>query len=134
MLGLVAVSQTERWHQMRWPQRLLYGTVAVTFLGLPLWIGLLAYGIALLCNSPAPGTWGKTAGFLVLFMSGVMLLGNALAVSARPRAPSPPEPLAQWDASVQMADAIEVWKAAVEVQKHFNDLELRIRNYAVTLL
>lgn len=29
---------------------------------------------------------------------------------------------------------IEVWKTTIEVQQHFNDLELRIRNYAVTLL
>lgn len=29
---------------------------------------------------------------------------------------------------------IDIWKASVEVQQHFNDLELRIRNFAVTLL
>jgi FMN phosphatase YigB (HAD superfamily) len=29
---------------------------------------------------------------------------------------------------------IEVWKKAVDVQQHFNDLELRIRNYALTVL
>lgn len=30
--------------------------------------------------------------------------------------------------------ALEVWKKTIEVQQHFNDLELRIRNYAITLL
>lgn len=29
---------------------------------------------------------------------------------------------------------IEVWKKTVDVQQHFNDLELRIRNYALTVL
>ncbi len=29
---------------------------------------------------------------------------------------------------------LEVWKKTIEVQQHFNDLELRIRNYAVTVL
>jgi beta-phosphoglucomutase-like phosphatase (HAD superfamily) len=30
--------------------------------------------------------------------------------------------------------AIELWKKTVDVQQHFNDLELRIRNYAITVL
>jgi phosphoglycolate phosphatase-like HAD superfamily hydrolase len=30
-------------------------------------------------------------------------------------------------------NVIEVWKKTIEVQQHFNDLELRIRNYALTL-
>jgi hypothetical protein len=29
---------------------------------------------------------------------------------------------------------VEIWKKVVDVQQHFNDLELRIRNYMVTLL
>jgi hypothetical protein len=29
---------------------------------------------------------------------------------------------------------IEVWKKTIEVQEHFNDLELRIRNFAITVL
>jgi phosphoglycolate phosphatase-like HAD superfamily hydrolase len=29
---------------------------------------------------------------------------------------------------------VEVWKKVVDVQQHFNDLELRIRNYALTVL
>ncbi len=30
--------------------------------------------------------------------------------------------------------AVDIWKKTVDVQQHFNDLELRIRNYAVTVL
>jgi hypothetical protein len=29
---------------------------------------------------------------------------------------------------------MEAWKKTIEVQQHFNDLELRIRNFAVTIL
>jgi hypothetical protein len=29
---------------------------------------------------------------------------------------------------------VDIWKKTVEVQQHFNDLELRIRNFALTLL
>jgi hypothetical protein len=29
---------------------------------------------------------------------------------------------------------VEAWKATIDVQKHFNDLELRIRNFALTVL
>ena len=30
--------------------------------------------------------------------------------------------------------AIEAWKVSVQVQQHFNDIEMKIRNYALTLL
>ena len=32
-----------------------------------------------------------------------------------------------------LKDAIDVWKKIVDVQQHFNDIELRIRNYALTI-
>ena len=34
----------------------------------------------------------------------------------------------------RMSIAVDIWKKTVDVQQHFNDLELRIRNYAVTVL
>jgi phosphoglycolate phosphatase len=37
------------------------------------------------------------------------------------------------DKHVNINNTIEVWKKVVDVQQHFNDLELRIRNYALTL-
>lgn len=39
--------------------------------------------------------------------------------------PDPPSPLA--------AGQIEIWKKIVDVQQHFNDLELRIRNFALVV-
>lgn len=34
---------------------------------------------------------------------------------------------------ITVANVIEVWKKVIDVQQHFNDLALRIRNYALTL-
>jgi FMN phosphatase YigB (HAD superfamily) len=36
--------------------------------------------------------------------------------------------------NARMALTVDMWKKTVDVQQHFNDLELRIRNYAVTVL
>lgn len=33
-----------------------------------------------------------------------------------------------------LAHALDAWKQTVQVQQHFNDIELRIRNFAITLL
>jgi hypothetical protein len=33
-----------------------------------------------------------------------------------------------------LKDAVEVWKKTVDVQQHFNDLQLRIRNLAITVV
>jgi len=37
------------------------------------------------------------------------------------------------DKQENLKNTVEVWKKVVDVQQHFNDLELRIRNYALTL-
>src|SRR5208283_3868031 len=36
--------------------------------------------------------------------------------------------------SEHLSSVLDVWKQTVDVQKHFNDLELTVRNYAVTVL
>ena len=38
------------------------------------------------------------------------------------------------DKKENIKNAIEVWKKIIDVQQHFNDIELRIRNYALTLI
>lgn len=35
---------------------------------------------------------------------------------------------------MELSSVIDIWKKVVDVQQHFNDLELRIRNYALTLI
>ncbi|MGZ2375984.1 FMN phosphatase YigB (HAD superfamily) [Sinorhizobium medicae] len=34
----------------------------------------------------------------------------------------------------EIKNSIEVWKKTVDVQQHFNDLEMRIRNFAITII
>jgi hypothetical protein len=44
------------------------------------------------------------------------------------------EPFSQVKTAEQAKDAMEVWKKCVDVQQHFNDLSLRIRNFAITVV
>lgn len=37
------------------------------------------------------------------------------------------------DVEAEHKNAIEIWKKTVDVQQHFNDLEMRIRNFAITV-
>jgi FMN phosphatase YigB (HAD superfamily) len=46
----------------------------------------------------------------------------------------PWRPPAILSADVRISNIVEVWKKTIDVQQHFNDLELRIRNYALTVL
>lgn len=38
------------------------------------------------------------------------------------------------DDSEEIKNSIEIWKKTVDVQQHFNDLEMRIRNFAITII
>lgn len=38
------------------------------------------------------------------------------------------------DAEQESKNAIEIWKKCVDVHQHFNDLEMRIRNFAITVV
>lgn len=38
------------------------------------------------------------------------------------------------DAEQEKKNAIEIWKKCVDVHQHFNDLEMRIRNFAITVV
>lgn len=43
------------------------------------------------------------------------------------------EPTLSIDAEQESKNAIEIWKKCVDVHQHFNDLEMRIRNFAITV-
>ncbi|QPF83987.1 HAD family hydrolase [Bradyrhizobium genosp. L] len=45
----------------------------------------------------------------------------------------PPTPM-QISAEQESKNAIELWKKCVDVHQHFNDLEMRIRNFAITVV
>jgi FMN phosphatase YigB (HAD superfamily) len=38
------------------------------------------------------------------------------------------------DEDLQISNAIEIWKKTVDVQQHFNDLEMRVRNFGLTIV
>ncbi|MGV1760814.1 HAD family hydrolase [Rhizobium sp. A22-96] len=38
------------------------------------------------------------------------------------------------DSELEIKNALEIWKKTVDVQQHFNDLEMRIRNFAITVV
>lgn len=44
------------------------------------------------------------------------------------------EPTLSVDAEQESKNAIEIWKKCVDVHQHFNDLEMRIRNFAITVV
>lgn len=71
-----------------------------------------------------------------------LLIGILFYSSRRPTITKPPEytpgympgyKVEPWDTERQKL-VVEAWKQTVAVQMHFNDLELRIRNYALSLL
>jgi hypothetical protein len=65
------------------------------------------------------------------------MLGKALQLSrTKPEAPAASSDQAQEGVGEKKIDdqIVDIWKTSIDVQQHFNDLELRIRNFAVTLL
>jgi len=44
------------------------------------------------------------------------------------------EPTKPIDPEQESKNAIEIWKKCVDVHQHFNDLEMRIRNFAITVV
>jgi hypothetical protein len=122
------------------------GLLPFVVLASPFIAGLISFEIARISGSPAPLVWGKKVGFgcLYFFLTvlPVYMLGKALQLSriTRPKhedhhvaqAPDPP-PVALGDKQID-EQVIDIWKTSIDVQQHFNDLELRIRNFAVTLL
>lgn len=44
------------------------------------------------------------------------------------------EPLKEANPEEERKNAIEIWKKCVDVHQHFNDLEMRIRNFAITVV
>jgi hypothetical protein len=121
--------------------RIGYGLLPFLVLASPFIAGLVSFEIAKIWGSPVPLVWGKGVGFgcLYFFLTvlPVYMLGKALQLSqTKHDAPAkPPDPPQAGLGEKQIDDQIiDIWKTSIEVQEHFNDLELRIRNFAVTLL
>jgi hypothetical protein len=123
-------------------KRVVIGLLPFLVLASPFWAGLTAFYLARLSGASDPMVWGRHIGLglflgFLIFLP-VYMLGKALQVSLqKPETPKPqvqPAALQPITSLLTTAEVIDVWKTAVDVQQHFNDLELRIRNFAVTLL
>lgn len=117
---------------MRFLLRLFYGLTAAALACFPIWITVSVYYVSRHCGSGKPLIYAELAGCFSLLLIPIYMIGRTLEVSTE--APKPfgtaPTP-----ATAAITDStVEMWKTAVTVQQHFNDLELRIRNFAVTLL
>jgi hypothetical protein len=129
--------------------RLIIGSIPFLVLASPFIAGLVSFEVAKLSGSPSPLVWGKRLafGFLFFFLITlpVYMLGKALQLSRIPNSKShrqtgtehsiaaPLPPLSE-NGGLKDEQLMEIWKTSIDVQQHFNDLELRIRNFAVTLL
>jgi hypothetical protein len=118
---------------MRFFIRLFYGLAAAVLACFPIWVAIAIYFISKHCGVGKPLGYAEVAGCFSLLLIPIYMLGRTLEVSTGvPKSVSvSPTPLATAPITT---DTLEMWKTAVTVQQHFNDLELRIRNFAVTLL
>jgi hypothetical protein len=121
--------------------RIGFGLLPFLVLASPFIAGLASFEIAKIWGSPVPLVWGRKVGFgcLYFFLTvlPVYMLGKALQLSrTKPEAPAASSDQAQEGVGEKKIDdqIVDIWKTSIDVQQHFNDLELRIRNFAVTLL
>jgi hypothetical protein len=118
---------------VRFLVRLFYGLTAAILACFPIWVAIGVYFISRHYGSGKPLVYAELAGCLSLLLIPIYMLGRSLEVSPGGAKPvgTPPMPAATAPIT---SDTLEMWKTAVTVQQHFNDLELQIRNFAVTLL
>jgi hypothetical protein len=122
--------------------RIGVGFVAFIALGYPLWLGLATYAVVRRYAPFRAAQVGTIVGFGSLILLPVYMMGSALLKSLRTDGNKENTTNHDTDArdgeSAEHTDfencILEPWKTSIDVQQHFNDLELRIRNFAVTLL
>ena len=118
----------------------LFGTIALFLVSFPIVCALAAHFIANHLGHPHPDSWALGVGLLSLLILPFGIAGNALWSSlghARKREKlqsNPPAPAQTSSSPFDAKDVVAVWQTSLEVQQHFNDLELQIRNFAITLL
>jgi hypothetical protein len=117
--------------------QLLYGFIAAVLACFPIWIAIIVYSISRHYGSSKPLVFAELAGCFSLLLIPIYMLGRSLEVSTNGPKPAPapvPVTVPSTPAAQITTDILEMWKTAVTVQQHFNDLEIQIRNFAVTLL
>ena len=118
---------------------LLFGILVLAIFSSPLIIGWVFFRLALLLHLANAVGVAVAAAFIGLALWPLYLVGQALERSSQ--VPRPPAANTAIDEGLRLKlpgdeyrPIIDVWKTTIEVQQHFNDLELRIRSFAVTLV
>jgi hypothetical protein len=120
-----------------------FGLAAAILFAFPIEFTLLAYVV--ICHLGIKDSFGISiyAGLFSLTLLPLAIVGQALHVSwQRAREKENEGPSAEVETNAPLPeitpfdtkDVVAAWKTSLDVQQHFNDLELRIRNFAITLL
>jgi hypothetical protein len=109
------------------------GLIIVIVFSLPFWAAAIAYAGASRSGSPDAYLLAMR-----VFVAAIILMLLAYAVGSAIKNPPSELQSAEADVVPLTTDAsnqvIEIWKATLETQQHFNNIEMTIRNYAVTVL
>lgn len=112
----------------------MWGIVCLATLIYPFLFALAAYGLSYPLHLQHKLRFAGTVGYVALALLPCVILGDVFLTvkSGGPTRHDDPLPLPP---QVQgPKDLLEIWKKCLDVQMHFNQIELQIRNYAVTLL
>jgi hypothetical protein len=117
---------------------LAFGAVGYACFFFPILLGLFGFWLCRLLGLSSYAS--KMVGTALFSICPMLLMGHALA-SARAAKLKPKSVRPESDGSnvrelpsSAYDQIIEIWKTSIDVQQHFNGLELQIRNFAVTLL
>lgn len=121
-----------------------FGIMAFLVVSFPIVCALIAHFSAKHLAYSHPDFWSLRIGLLSLLLLPLGIAGNALYASleyARKNEALPSSPAAAVaNAPLPVIlpfdekDVMSAWQTSLDVQQHFNDLELQIRNFAITLL
>ena len=116
---------------MKLLKSLLCGVPVLFLLIYPVVIGAAAYSILYFLGVDHKAGPALVIGYILLTLLPCWILGDVLLTVKNG---SPKREEEALPAGLDKKDLLEMWKKCVDVQMHFNGIELQIRNYAVTLL
>lgn len=118
---------------MKLLKAILFGVPVLFLLIYPAFFGVIAYGVLSFLGIHGKTELAIVVGFILLALLPCYILGEAFLTVRKSTAKRNDEvlPIEHLDKKDLV---VEIWKKCVDVQMHFNGIELQIRNYAVTLL
>jgi hypothetical protein len=116
---------------MKITKLLAAGVVALLVLVYPVFFGMLAYGVLDIFDVHRKMELALLIGYVSLALLPCYILGDVYFTVKDARKREEEAPLV---VTLEKKDLLEVWEKCLDVQMHFNGIELQIRNYAVTLL